>query len=124
MVSAGASSHALNMALWTLAWIRLSVVAQSTPAWDAWTHGWQSTRMEHPGSAPVAAMVTAHASVPGISVTQSGGTPNADATVLPVLFLTVNAQPFLPRRWSLPSCLEPSVYIAPTYVPLGGRTSQ
>jgi hypothetical protein len=109
MPSGSKSPQARSIIPWTLACLRLSVVAHSTPALNAETHGRQSHRIEHPGSAPIAAYVTAQASVPGMSSTQSGGTPWAAAITRAVSLKTAKAHPFLASRSSGPSIREPSV---------------
>ena len=66
---------------------------------QAFTHGWQSLlKLTLPGSARAAACKTAHASQPGMSVTQFGGRPLAIAD--PANFIDDNECPTSPRQRS------------------------
>ena len=68
-----------------------------------------STKKTQPGSAHIAAWMSAHVSVAGMSSIQSGGSPDAAAMTSPPSLMTTKAHPFRASSWVGPSSLEPSV---------------
>lgn len=75
----------------------------------ALTQGSQSTKKMQAGSAYIAAWMSAHVSVAGMSSIHSGGSPDAAAMTSPPSLMATKAHPFQASSWEGPSSLEPSV---------------
>jgi len=99
---------------------------RARPATKPSTADLQSTRSTAPGPPQDTACRMAHTSAPKIVRSHGGGTPCADARIIPNASNATKAQPHRRSKRVGPSRHEPSVYIthSPSTWPSGGCTTQ